>query len=606
MFQSFETSSSPEQGPPRLADLRAAMAAQGIDGFIVPRADAHQGEYVAPCDDRLAWLTGFTGSAGFAVVLRDKAGVFIDGRYRTQVKAQIDTGHFTPVNWPEVKLTDWVIEHASKRAVIAYDPWLHTADQADGLAKALEAAGLEAKATDNLVDAVWEDQPPRPTSPLSVYPDALAGTTMADKLAGITGTLKKAEQSAVVLTLPDSIAWVLNIRGGDIPRIPIAHAFAILHADATVDLFTGAGAGEDVRAQFGKTVRLHPYDAFLEALEPLTGAIRIDPASAPMQVMAHLNALQDSSNGALRPVKGADPCLLPKACKTPAEIKATTEAHLRDGAAVVEFLAWLDDAAPKGGLTEIEVVEKLEGYRRATGALRDIAFETICGAGPNGAIVHYRVSHETNRTITPGELLLVDSGGQYLDGTTDITRTIATGTPTDEQRACFTRVLQGMIAVSRVRWPKGLSGRDLDGLARAPLWMAGQDFDHGTGHGVGVYLSVHEGPQRLSRASDVALKPGMILSNEPGYYREGAFGIRIENLVVVTEAPPLDGGDDRRHLSFDTLTWAPIDTRLVAPEMLSVAERDWLNHYHAQVRDKIGPRVSSDAAPWLDAATAAI
>ncbi len=600
LFQTFDSRTSPDQGPPRLATLRAAMTEAGLDGFIVPRSDAHRGEYVAPCDERLAWLTGFTGSAGFAAVLKDQAGVFIDGRYRTQVKAQVDTAHFTPVDWPATKLADWLLAHADDGAVIGFDPWLHTVDEIEALTRPLGKAGIEARASANLVDAIWSDRPPRPAAPLSTYPEALAGAAPAEKCATLAATLKEDGQSAALLTLPDSVAWLLNIRGGDIPRIPIAHAFALAHGDGRVDLFTDAPADAEVTAHLGDTVTCHPYGALLDVLAAQKDAIRVDPATAPLAVWSHLKA-----QGA-EPVRGADPCLLPKARKTPAEIAATREAHLRDGAAMVEFLAWLDSEAPKGGLTEIDVVEELETFRRATNALRDISFDTICGAGPNGAIVHYRVTRETNRAIAPGDLVLIDSGGQYLDGTTDITRTVTTGSPTPDQKSAFTRVLQGMIAISRARWPKGLTGRDLDPLARAPLWMAGQDYDHGTGHGVGVFLSVHEGPQRISRLSDVPLEPGMILSNEPGYYREGAWGIRIENLVVVREAERLDGGDDRDQRAFDTLTWVPIDTRLVETAMLSPGERDWLNDYHAKVRALLEKRVSPGASGWLTAATQAI
>ncbi len=604
MFQRFDATTRPEDGPPRLAALRAKMAEDEIDAFIVPRADVHQGEYVAPCDERLAWLTGFTGSAGFAVVTAKDAGVFVDGRYTLQVRAQVDTDHFTPVAWPKTKLAEWLKERLEPEAVVAFDALLHTVDAATQLADALEEAGIETSPWDNLIDAIWEDRPPRPAEPLTPYPTDLAGQPTEEKIANAAKALADAGQSAAVLTLPDSIAWLLNMRGNDIPRMPIAHAFAVLHADARVDLFTDGPVDDAMRAHFGDRVTLYPYDGLLDHFETLTGKVRVDRTSAPLDVWARLAGLQALKDDAVQPVAGEDPCILPKARKSEAEIAATSEAHLRDGAAMVEFLAWLDKTAPQGGLTEIDVVSKLEGFRRATNALHDISFETICGAGPNGAIVHYRVTEDTNRTITPGELVLVDSGGQYLDGTTDITRTISTGEATDEQRAAFTRVLQGMIAISRARWPRGLAGRDLDPLARAPLWMAGQDYDHGTGHGVGVYLGVHEGPQRISRVSDLALEPGMILSNEPGYYKEGGFGIRIENLVVVEEAAPL--GDKRDQLSFMTLTRVPIDTRLVVPEMLAPGERDWLNAYHADVLARIGPRVSGDTLAWLEQATAAI
>ncbi len=380
----------------------------------------------------------------------------------------------------------------------------------------------------------------------------------------------------------------------------MVQAFAILHDTGSVDLFTDPAKAVEVQGDLGKDVTIHTPEALVDSLARLAGPVRVDPKSAPHAIGLELD------KAGIQIKWQDDPCLLPKARKTAAEIAATTQAHLRDGAAMVEFLSWLDAKAPKGGLTEIDVVTSLEGFRRATNMLRDISFDTICGAGPNGAIVHYRVTRQTNRTIVPGDLLLVDSGGQYLDGTTDITRTVTTGTPDADQIAAFTRVLQGMIAISRARWPRGLAGRDLDPLARAPLWMAGQDFDHGTGHGVGVFLSVHEGPQRLSRAGDVPLEPGMILSNEPGYYREDAFGIRIENLVTVIEAPALPGGDDRPQLAFETLTWVPIDTRLVDTAALAPGERDWLNSYHADVLDKIGPHLSDSARDWLIAATRAI
>lgn len=382
-------------------------------------------------------------------------------------------------------------------------------------------------------------------------------------------------------------------------RNPVVHAFAILHANGHLTLFIAPEKLSDaVRAHLGPDVTLRPVSAFAPALRSLHGPVRVDRATAPLQVSRELEEAQ------VAVVWGEDPCLLPKARKNATEIAGTAEAHLRDGAAMVEFLAWLDAETPKGGLTEIGVVTALEGFRRATNALREISFETICGSGPNGAIMHYRVTKDSDRALRDGEIVVIDSGGQYVDGTTDITRTIAIGAVAPEARACFTRVLQGMIAISRLRWPVGLAGRDLDALARYPLWLAGQDFNHGTGHGVGVYLSVHEGPQRLSRLSEVPLEPGMILSNEPGYYREGAFGIRIENLVVVQDAPALPGGDaERRMLDFRTLTFVPIDRRLIDAEVLSAGERDWLNAYHAEVRAKIGPRVSDGAREWLLSAT---
>ncbi len=595
MFQSFEVASRPDQGPPRLAALRNALQWAGVDGFIVPRADAHQGEYVAPCDARLAWLTGFTGSAGFCVVLPGIAGVFIDGRYRVQVRAQV-ADVFTPVHWPEVKLADWLIEQMPMGGTVGFDPWLHTVDEVAELRGKLKPKRIELRGMENLIDPLWPDRPAPPDAKFTAYPIEFAGEGHADKLARLARVLVDAGQNVAVLTLPDSIAWLLNIRGTDVTCNPVPQAFALLYADARCDLFCRAGKADDVRAHLGDAVRIRDEAEFGATLAGLTGTVRLDFKTAPQ----HLADVMDG----LTVVNATDPCILPKACKNAVEIAGTKVAHVRDAVAMVQFLCWLDARAPKGGLTEIDVVTALEGFRRATNALRDISFETICGAGANGAIVHYRVTTETNRPVRVGELLLVDSGGQYLDGTTDITRTVAIGPVPVDAAACYTRVLQGVIAISRARFPRGVGGQHLDALARFPQWVAGMDYDHGTGHGVGAYLSVHEGPQGISRRSDVALEPGMILSNEPGYYREGAFGIRIENLIVVGEALPVAGGDDRKMLDFETLTWVPLDRRLIDPAMLTRAERDWVDTYHAGVLAKIGPRVEGPVHDWLQAACA--
>ncbi|MFY0690877.1 MAG: aminopeptidase P family protein [Paracoccaceae bacterium] len=592
MFQTFEATTSPETGAGRLAKLREAIAAEGLTGFLIPRADAHQGEYVAPCDERLSWLTGFTGSAGFCAVLPGIAGVFIDGRYRVQVKAQVDTAHFTPVPWPETRLDRWLREQL-RQGKIGFDPWLHTKDQIDTLTKELEGSGITLVPCENLVDRIWEDRPAPPMGKVEPYPLELSGKASGEKRAEVAAKLAEHGARAAVLTLPDSIAWLLNIRGNDIPRIPIVQSFAILHADGKVALFTDPAKFGDMPAD--PDISVAPPAEFEAALARLEGPVRVDKRSAPLKIWQILGA------AGIAPVDGPDPCVLPKARKNPTEIAGTRAAHLRDAHAMVEFLAWLD-RQPPGSLREIEVVTELEGFRAKTNALRDISFETIAGAGPNGAIVHYRVTQETNRSLDEGDLLLVDSGGQYVDGTTDITRTVPIGTPSEEQKRCFTLVLKGMIAISRARFPKGLAGRDLDALARAPLWRAGLDYDHGTGHGVGAYLSVHEGPQRLSRIGEVVLDPGMILSNEPGYYREGAFGIRIENLIVVEPATALDGADDRDMLAFETLTWVPIHRRLIRPDMLTTGERDWLNTYHATIRARLDVR--GETARWLDEMTA--
>ncbi|MFN6978589.1 MAG: M24B family metallopeptidase, partial [Gemmobacter sp.] len=530
MLQSFDAASAPDQGPPRLAALRARLAAMGLAGFIVPRADAHQGEYVAPRDDRLAWLTGFTGSAGFCIVLPDVAGVFVDGRYRLQVRAQV-AADFTPVDWPEVKPGDWLRERLAA-GTVGFDPWLHTAEEIEAIGAALAGHPVTLAPVDNPVDAIWPDQPPPPSAPAVVHPVAFAGTPSGEKRSTLAEALRKAGQRAAVITLPDSLCWLLNIRGADVPRNPVVHGFAVLHDDARVDVFADpAKFGSETRAHLGRAVTIAAQDAFLPALAALAGPVRVDKGTAPLAVSRALEA------AGVAVAWGDDPCRLPKARKTAAELEGMRNAHLRDGAAMCEFLAWLDAtcaAAAQGArVTEIDVVRALEGFRRATNMLHDLSFETICGAGPNGAIIHYRVTEETNRRIEPGTLLLVDSGGQYPDGTTDITRTVPVGDPGDEARGCYTRVLQGLVAISRLRWPRGVAGAHLDAIARYPLWLAGQDYDHGTGHGVGAFLSVHEGPQRLSRISQVPLEAGMILSNEPGYYRPGAFGIRLENLIAV-------------------------------------------------------------------------
>lgn len=597
MYQSFEDRAERSQGPSRLAALRSEMASRGLAGFLVPRADAHQGEYCAPHDERLAWLTGFTGSAGFAAITTEAAGVFIDGRYRTQVKKQVDLAHFTPVPWPDVSLATWLEEALPEGGTVGYDAWLHVAREIEELEARLGAKGFRFEPQANLVDHIWPDQPAPPLGEITAYPEALAGESHGAKRARLGAALAEAGEDAAVITLPDSIAWLLNIRGSDIPRNPVPHAFALLFATGHVSLFVAAEKLTDaLRAHLGPEITLRPPSALLPSLHSLRGKIRVDKATAPIRVS------QEIGEGAGDVSWGDDPCILPKARKHPAEIKATQEAHLRDGAAMCEFLSWFDAQAP-GTLTEIDVVTKLESCRRATNALLDISFDTIAGTGANGAIMHYRVTEESNARLEEGQLIVLDSGGQYLDGTTDITRTLPIGAVGLEEKEAFTRVLQGMIAISRLRFPRGVAGRELDAIARYPLWLAGQDFDHGTGHGVGVYLCVHEGPQRLSRVSGVPLEPGMILSNEPGYYREGAFGIRLENLIVVEEAAPLAGADAREMLDFMTLTYVPLDRRLILADRLSRGERDWLDRYHAACRENIAPRLSASARQWLDSAT---
>ncbi len=600
MFQEFETRADPSKGPARLAALRREIAREGVQGFIVPRADAHQGEYVADADKRLAWLTGFTGSAGFCIALETEAGVFVDGRYRNQVRGQVDLRAFTPVDWPEVKPGGWLAERLDGGARVGFDAWLHSAREIEEIEAALDGTGIALVATDNLIDRIWTDRPAAPDGDIRVHPVEFAGLSHEEKRANLAEALRAAGQRAAVLTLSDSIAWLLNIRGDDIPHIPIVQGFAILHDDARVDVYTHPARPAGIGDHFGAEVSIYPEVRFDSGLIELDGPVLVDKASAPLAVSRILEA------AGIEVAWGDDPCILPKARKSAVELAGARRAHLRDGAAMVEFLTWYDATAHAGTLTEIDMVVELEGQRRATGALRDISFETIAGSGPNGAIMHYRVTRDSNRTLGRGELLVLDSGGQYDDGTTDITRTLPVGPVGAIEAEAFTRVLQGMIAISRVRFPKGLAGRDLDPLARYPLWLAHLDFNHGTGHGVGSYLSVHEGPQRISRMSEVALEPGMIVSNEPGYYRDGAFGIRIENLIAVTRADRPDEGDDREMYAFETLTFVPIDRRLVVAEMLSPGERVWLDTYHAEVFEKVGPLVSDAARDWLRAACAPI
>ncbi len=502
---------------------------------------------------------------------------------------------YTPVPWPDISLATWLKQHLPDGGQVGYDPWLHTVDQIEQAKGALSGSGITLVQCDNLVDRIWADQPAPPMRPVRAHLMEFAGETAADKCARLASGLRDAGHQSAVITLPDSIMWLLNIRGTDIARNPVAHGFAILHDDGRVDLFIAPQklGGLDGHLDASVTAR-DPAD-FLTHLGTLDGPVRIDPANVPQKVA---DALGDAATC------GDDPCALPKARKNSAEIEGAAQAHLRDGAAMVNLLAWLD-AQPPGTVNETDVVTRLEAYRCQDNALQDISFETISGTGPNGAIMHYRVSQDTDARLENGHLLVLDSGGQYLDGTTDITRTIPIGTPGRDECLAYTRVLQGLIAISRLRWPVGLAGRDIEAIGRVPLWLAGQDFNHGLGHGVGAYLSVHEGPQRLSRVSHVPLEPGMILSNEPGYYREGAFGIRLENLIVVQGAPLLAGGDDERTmLDWRTLTFVPFDRRLIVLDMLSGPERDWLNAYHAKVAQRIGPRVGKAEKLWLDGVTA--
>ncbi|MFO1061762.1 MAG: aminopeptidase P family protein [Dongiaceae bacterium] len=588
----------------RLAALRHELSRRGLAGFVVPRADEHQGEYVPPRAERLAWLTGFTGSAGAAVVLADEASLFVDGRYTLQAPAQVNPDCFACRHLVEQPPEPWIASRLKRGDRFGFDPWLHTVDGVGRLRAALEPAGIELVACpDNPLDAAWADQPPPPLAPVLAQALDHAGRDAAEKRQAVGTAIAAAGAAAAVLTQPDSIAWLLNIRGGDVPHTPLPLSFALAAADGSVELFIDRRKlVPGLERHLGNGVAVQPPDALGPALDRLgagKAAVLLDPSSAALWLHDRLAA------AGAKIVRGDDPCALPKACKNAVEIAGTTAAHRRDGAAVSRFLAWLAANAPGGAVDELAAAERLLGFRRADPLFRDLSFDTISGAGPNGAIVHYRSSPATNRRLAPGELYLVDSGAQYLDGTTDITRTVAVGTPSAEMRDRFTRVLKGHIALGSARFPRGTTGSQLDVLARTALWQAGLDYDHGTGHGVGSYLGVHEGPQRISKLPNrVPLEVGMIVSNEPGYYKTGGYGIRIENLVTVVAAE-VPGGE-RPMLAFETLTLAPIDRALVEPALLSEAERAWLDAYHARVRETLTPLLDAETAAWLAAATAPI
>jgi Xaa-Pro aminopeptidase len=588
----------------RLAALRAELNRRDLSGFVVPRADEHQGEYVPRRSQRLAWLTGFSGSAGLAIVLADRAAIFIDGRYTLAVRGQVDTDVFVPQQIPEQSPEAWIAENLAKGGKLGFDPWLQTVDGHERFARACQRAGAEFVPVDsNPVDAVWPDRPPAPLAPVLPHADEFAGESSAAKRARIAGTVTAKGADVALITAPDSIAWLLNVRGGDVPRTPFALGFALLHGDGHVDLFMDRRKLPDrTLAWLGNAVTLAPPDelgAALDMLGKVGKRVLIESATAPVWVATRLQA------AGVAVVRDADPVALPKACKNAVELEGIRRAHRRDGAAVSGFLGWLKRESKDGKLREIEASDRLQALRQATGKLRDLSFDTISGAGPNGAIVHYRASAASERTLEPGSLYLVDSGGQYRDGTTDITRTVAIGMPSAEMRDRFTRVLKGHIALAMARFPAGTTGSQLDALARYALWQAGLDYDHGTGHGVGAYLSVHEGPHRISKvANNVALQPGMIVSNEPGYYKTDAYGIRIENLVAVREAK-IEGAD-RRYLEFETLTLAPIDLACIEPGLLTEAERQWLNDYHRRVRETMAPQVDEATKAWLADATRAL
>ncbi|EXS71054.1 aminopeptidase P family protein [Sphingobium sp. Ant17] len=585
----------------RLKALRAQLVRVSLDGFVVPLTDEHMSEYVGAYAQRLAWLTGFQGSAGSAVVLPEQAAIFTDGRYTLQVREQVDGAHWAYESVPQTSIADWLGVHAPQGGQIGYDPWLHTSAWVKAASAALAKKGATLVAVDtNPIDAVWPDRPAPSAARLVVHDDRFAGRSAADKRQAIADWLVETGADAAVLSALDSIAWAFNIRGKDVDRTPVALAYAIIHADATADLYVAPEKmDESVAQHLGNAVRVRDGVTFAAALRDFAGkTVVADPERA---VAAIFDGLQEGGATVL-PLR--DPAVLPKAIKNDVEIAGHKAAQARDGAALSRFLHWVSVEAPKGGLTEMSAADRLEAFRKETGLLQDLSFDTISGAGPNGAVVHYRVEDKTNRPIETGTLYLVDSGGQYRDGTTDVTRTLAIGTPTREMQERFTLVLKGHVALARAVFPVGTRGGQLDVLARQYLWAQGLDYAHGTGHGVGSFLSVHEGPQRIATfgGGDEPLQAGMILSNEPGYYKTGEYGIRIENLVLVEErAVP---GAEKPMLGFATLTFAPIDRALIATDLLGAEERSWIDAYHVQVLDVVGPQLEGDALAWLKGACA--
>ena len=585
-----------------VAALRAELKARKLIGFIIPRQDEFQGEYVAAYAERLRWLTGFAGSWGLAILTLKKGAIFVDGRYTIQVRKQVDVKVFEPQHLVEQPPTDWIARNLKKGDALGFDPWLITADQAGRFAKACAKVGAKlVPVTSNPIDKLWSDQPARPSAAITTQPTQFAGRQAADKLKDVSAALTKSKSDAVVLTQPDSVAWVFNIRGFDVPYTPVVLAYAILRAKGKAEIFIAAEKlPEDARSALARIAIVRKPESIevsLRALGTKKAQVELDPNWAP----ARINSVLVKAGAKV--IHATDPCVLPKARKNKTEQEGARAAHARDGVAMSCFLCWLEGAGPRGGLTEMSVATRLEDFRKAGGMLMDLSFGTISASGPNAAIPHYHVTDESSRPLLLNEIYLIESGGQYQDGTTDITRTTIIGQPTDEMRDRFTRVLKGMIAVSRIRFPKGTCGSQLDALARAALWSAGLDYDHGTGHGVGSYLSVHEGPARINKSDRTALESGMILSNEPGFYKQGAYGIRIENLLLVHEAKDIAGGE-RPMLGFETLTLCPIEQRLIEIKLLTRDELHWLDAYHTRVLREVGDHLSGAEWTWLRKACA--
>ncbi len=603
MIQNFEVQGGPQYGRDNLPKLRKSMADAGLDGFLIPHEDEYNNEYLPDCNERLMWATGFTGSAGAAVVLKDKAAMFIDGRYVIQVRSQVDESLFEYQRVEDRGQPKWLTANVNNGDKIGYDPRLHSPSALKALGDAILLAGGELVALDqNPIDAAWDDRPAEPVTPVIIQPEKYAGESHESKRKRIGEDIAAKKADAALITAPASIAWLLNIRGGDVMCTPLPLSTAIIKADGHVDLFIKPEKMSDaVRTHLGNAVTVHNETAFGDSLKALSGQkVIADPSTTSAWYFDRL----ESAGAEI--IKAQDPIAIPKASKNKAEIAGTTEAHKRDGAVITNFLYWLDTEAQSGTYDEIQAAQVLEKLRHETGVLRDLSFETISGAGSNGALCHYRVSKATVNKLAKGDLYLVDSGGQYDDGTTDITRTVPIGEPTDDMKRMNTLVLKGHIALSVVRFPKGTTGSNLDALARMALWAQGFDYDHGTGHGVGVFLGVHEGPQRISKApNNIALRPGMIVSNEPGFYKDGEYGIRIENLQYVTEATPIKGGERPMH-GFEYVTLAPIHKGLINKDMLTDDEVTWLNDYHANVWKEISPRVEGEVKDWLNEACASL
>ncbi|WP_370336390.1 M24 family metallopeptidase [Parvularcula marina] len=605
MFQTFEPASDIGFAAAHVPPLRAALADQGLDGLLIPHDDAYLNEYLPDNAERLMWASGFSGSAGMAIVLKDKAAVFSDGRYTLQLREQVDQEYFELHNTADVDPAVWLAANTAEGAVIGYDPFLYSKAGLAPYVRMASKSGFTLKALEtNPIDAAWEDQPEEPCAPILPHPDSFSGEGSASKRHRLADDLKSAKVGAALLTAPHSLAWLFNIRGGDVHASPLPLGRAILRADGSAELFIHPDKVTDgLPSHLGNEVTIRAETEVMSALADLGKAgvkVAVDPAITPL---AFTQALEAAGAGI---EEMADPCSLPRALKNDAELNGARTAHIRDGAVITRFLHWLAEEAPKGELTEIAAAQKLESLRIATGVLKDISFDTISGSANHGALPHYRVSTRSDQKIKPGTLFLIDSGGQYEDGTTDITRTMAIGTPTEEMRRCYTLVLQGHIALATAKFPKGTSGHALDAFARRPLWEAGLDYDHGTGHGVGSYLGVHEGPQKISKHPIAqALEPGMICSNEPGFYKAGEFGIRIENLIIVNQPQPVPGGE-REMMSFETITLAPLERELIDADMLTAEERKWVDDYHAEVWAKVGPELDGEVKDWLKARTAAL